>query len=50
MKEQVHHEFELSDKVMYGDLLRFYTPNEDWEPVDIATIHILKMKREQNKK
>ncbi|WP_205317631.1 LTA synthase family protein [Oceanobacillus zhaokaii] len=35
MKETVLHELGLSDKVMYGDLLRFYTPNEDWEPVDV---------------
>ncbi|MBY7144151.1 LTA synthase family protein [Virgibacillus sp. NKC19-3] len=37
MKEQREtavRELELSDEVMYGDLLRFYTPNEDWEPVD----------------
>ncbi|WP_087972107.1 LTA synthase family protein [Oceanobacillus rekensis] len=34
MKETVLHELELSDKVLNGDLLRFYTPNEDWEPVD----------------
>lgn len=33
-KEQVLHELELSDKVLNGDLLRFYTPNEDWVPVD----------------
>ncbi|MYL61632.1 sulfatase-like hydrolase/transferase, partial [Virgibacillus halodenitrificans] len=29
MKEEVLHELELSDEVLYGDLLRFYTPNED---------------------
>lgn len=34
LKEEIHHELELSDKVMYGDLLRFYTPTEDWEPID----------------
>ncbi|MBD1224562.1 sulfatase-like hydrolase/transferase [Virgibacillus halodenitrificans] len=39
MKEEVLHELELSDEVLYGDLLRFYTPNEDWEPVD-ATEYI----------
>lgn len=33
-QEQVLHELELSDEVLYGDLLRFYTPNSDWEPVD----------------
>ncbi|WP_368858679.1 LTA synthase family protein [Oceanobacillus saliphilus] len=35
MKETVLHELELSDKVLNGDLLRFYTPNEEWEPVNI---------------
>lgn len=33
-KEQVHYELDLSDEVLDGDLLRFHTPNEDWEPVD----------------
>ena len=33
-REQVFHELELSDKVLNGDLLRFYTPNEDWVPVE----------------
>lgn len=33
-REQVLHELELSDKVLNGDLLRFYTPNGDWVPVD----------------
>jgi lipoteichoic acid synthase len=34
LKETVLHELDLSDKVMYGDLLRFYTPNEEWTPID----------------
>ncbi|WP_337969709.1 LTA synthase family protein [Virgibacillus salexigens] len=34
MEDQVVKELELSDEVLYGDLLRFYTPNEEWEPVD----------------
>ncbi|WP_042142256.1 LTA synthase family protein [Paucisalibacillus sp. EB02] len=34
MKEEVLRELELSDKLLNGDLLRFYTPNEDWTPVD----------------
>ena len=33
-KEEVLQELELSDEVLYGDLLRFYTPNKDWKPVD----------------
>lgn len=33
-KEQVHYELSLNDEVLNGDLLRFYEPNEDWEPVD----------------
>lgn len=34
VEKDVQHELELSDKVLFGDLLRFYQPNEDWEPVD----------------
>ncbi len=34
VKERVQEELELSDKVLHGDLLRFYTPTEDWVPVD----------------
>ncbi|MBU8566228.1 LTA synthase family protein [Virgibacillus pantothenticus] len=34
MHDTVMKELELSDEVLYGDLLRFYTPNEDWEPID----------------
>ncbi|SES90892.1 lipoteichoic acid synthase [Salinibacillus kushneri] len=33
-RETVMHELELSDKVLNGDLLRFYTPNKEWEPVN----------------
>src|SRR5690625_1815769 len=36
IKEAVQYELELSDKVLYGDLLRFYTPTDDWEPVNPA--------------
>jgi len=34
MKEKVEKELSLSDKVLQGDLLRFYEPNDDWEQVD----------------
>lgn len=34
VKEIVQYELELSDKVLHGDLLRFYTPTEDWEAVN----------------
>lgn len=34
MQETVLHELELSDNVLFGDLLRFYEPTDDWEPVD----------------
>ena len=34
LKARVEHELSLSDKVLQGDLLRFYTPTENWEPVD----------------
>lgn len=30
----VLYELELSDKVLQGDLLRFYTPYSEWKPVD----------------
>lgn len=33
-KEAIHHELDLSDKVLYGDLLRFYKPNDAWKPID----------------
>ncbi|WP_318279576.1 LTA synthase family protein [Lentibacillus cibarius] len=34
LKNQVHYELSLNDEVLNGDLLRFYEPYEDWEPVD----------------
>lgn len=34
LKEKTRNELGLSDQVLYGDLLRFYTPNKSWEPVD----------------
>lgn len=34
LKLKVEHELGLSDKVLQGDLLRFYTPYSDWEPID----------------
>ena len=34
LKTKVEHELSLSDKVLQGDLLRFYTPTENWEPVN----------------
>lgn len=34
IKAKVEHELSLSDKVLQGDLLRFYTPTENWEPVN----------------
>lgn len=34
MRETVLQELSYSDKLLNGDLLRFYTPNEDWVPVD----------------
>ena len=36
LKETVHRELELSDKVLYGDLLRFYEPTKNWKPVDTS--------------
>ncbi|PAV30987.1 glycerol phosphate lipoteichoic acid synthase [Virgibacillus profundi] len=42
MKETVMQELELSDEVLYGDLFRFYTPNEAWEPVDISDYSYIK--------
>lgn len=34
LKAAVQHELELSDKVLQGDLLRFYSPTENWKPTD----------------
>ncbi|WP_090237085.1 LTA synthase family protein [Lentibacillus halodurans] len=34
LRDQVHYELSLNDEVLNGDLLRFYEPNEQWEPVD----------------
>ena len=34
LKSEVEHELTLSDKVLNGDLLRFYQPTEDWESVN----------------
>lgn len=34
MTETVMHELGLSDKVLQGDLLRYYSPTEDWLPVN----------------
>lgn len=34
LSETVEHELQLSDKVLYGDLLRFYQPTEDWEAIN----------------
>lgn len=34
IKLKVEHELSLSDKVLQGDLLRFYSPTENWEPVN----------------
>ncbi|MFZ3579124.1 LTA synthase family protein [Virgibacillus sp. DJP39] len=36
LQKKVRHELELSNKVLYGDLLRFYKPTEKWEPVDAS--------------
>lgn len=36
LKTEVEHELMLSDKVLQGDLLRFYTPTDKWEPVDTS--------------
>src|SRR5699024_3302682 len=34
MRYKVRKELDLSDKMLNGDLLRFYSPTEDWEPVN----------------
>lgn len=34
MRDTVVRELQLSDKLLNGDLFRFYSPTEDWEPVD----------------
>src|SRR5699024_7080372 len=47
LREKVLRELELSDEILYGDLLRFYEPNEDWEPVDPSEYHYGKEKNEK---
>lgn len=34
INQSVQRELELSDKLLNGDLLRFYTPTDNWEPVN----------------
>ena len=34
IQKKVQAELELSDKVLQGDLLRFYVPTAEWEPID----------------
>lgn len=34
IQKQVQRELELSDKILQGDLLRFYVPTENWNPVE----------------
>src|SRR5699024_10214870 len=36
LKSAVEHELMLSDKVLQGDLLRFYSPTDNWTPVDTS--------------
>ncbi|SES99950.1 lipoteichoic acid synthase [Oceanobacillus limi] len=45
--EGAHHELELSDKLLNGDLLRFYQPTEAWEPVDPSNYKYGKEENEQ---
>ncbi|MFB4167347.1 LTA synthase family protein [Virgibacillus sp. JSM 102003] len=42
MKKKAHHELKLSNKVLYGDLLRFYEPTEKWQPVDASEYSYIK--------
>src|SRR5699024_1586141 len=34
VRESRYKELDMWDDVLYGDLLRFYTANDEWEPVD----------------
>src|SRR5690625_2260266 len=34
LKDSVAHELGLSDRILQGDLLRFYEPSEEWERVN----------------
>lgn len=36
MRDVVLHELELSDRVLNGDLLRFYSPTDNWVPVNAS--------------
>lgn len=53
MQKKARHELKLSDKVLYGDLLRFYKPTKKWEPVDASEYSYVKEKdnkKEENNK
>src|SRR5699024_4434675 len=39
LKEKVEHELNLSDKVLQGDLLRFYELFDDWEKINTEDYH-----------
>ncbi|RYG73055.1 LTA synthase family protein [Lentibacillus lipolyticus] len=47
-KDQVHYELSLNDEVLNGDLLRFYEPYENWEPVDPNDYRYGKASEEEN--
>lgn len=49
LRETVMKELELSDSVLYGDLLRFYSPTDDWKPVDINKYMYGKQEQELKK-
>ncbi|WP_077330279.1 LTA synthase family protein [Virgibacillus siamensis] len=45
LEKKVLHELELSDNVLYGDLLRFYEPSESWKQVDTSEFSYLKKEK-----
>ncbi|GAA0591156.1 lipoteichoic acid synthase LtaS1 [Virgibacillus siamensis] len=47
MAKKVRHELELSDNVLYGDLLRFYEPSKSWKPVDASEFSYIKKAEKQ---
>ncbi|TCN20543.1 LTA synthase family protein [Mesobacillus foraminis] len=38
-RDTVLQELGFSDKLLNGDLLRFYTPNKEWKPIDARDYH-----------
>ncbi|TMN21628.1 LTA synthase family protein [Lentibacillus cibarius] len=49
LRDQVHYELSLNDEVLNGDLLRFYEPSNDWEPIDPSKYQYGESNEEENR-